>query len=82
MAIVADSANGHSCELDPRDGLYVPSSITLTSGRHQHGDWLHLDGYSQISGDGTGTARARLSDDDSPLGSCSQTLFVALRTRR
>jgi hypothetical protein len=81
MAIVAESANGLSSELDIRDWLYVPSSITLTSGRHQQGDWLHLDAYALISGDGTGTAHARLSDEHGPLGSCSQPLLVAPRTR-
>jgi hypothetical protein len=79
MAIVADSANGLSSELDIREWLYVPPSITIAAGRHQLGDWLHLDAHTLISGDGTGTAHADLSDELGPLGTCSQPLLVAPR---
>ncbi|MFZ1489330.1 MAG: thioesterase family protein [Ilumatobacteraceae bacterium] len=79
LAIVADSANGVSCELDPRDWLFVPTGIAITVARHQHGEWLHLDAHTLLAGDGIGTVHADLSDELGPVGTCSQPLLVQLR---
>lgn len=79
MAIVADSTNGVSWELDPRHWLFIPTSLTISSPRHQQADWLHLDAHTLISGPGAGTAHAQLSDEAGPLGSCSQPMLVQPR---
>src|ERR1035437_2215322 len=51
-----DSIDGLSAELDLHEGLFVPSSLTLTMHRQLETDWLLLDARITIGREGTGTA--------------------------
>lgn len=52
VAIVADSINGISSQLDSRKWLFVPTSLTLTFARPPAGEWLRLDADTTLGPDG------------------------------
>ncbi|MEU9737036.1 thioesterase family protein [Streptomyces sp. NPDC048002] len=79
LAVVADSANGISSELDLDHFLFVPTALQLTLHRHPVGDWVLLDARTSLSGDGIGTTVADLCDLSGTLGTATQPLLVQPR---
>lgn len=75
--VVADSANGVSSALSPRDWLFIPPSITVTLHRYPEGDWVYLSAVSTLAPDGLGSTLGTLGDPAGPVGSVTQPLLVA-----
>jgi hypothetical protein len=79
MLLLADSINGLSAELDLREWLFVPPSLTLTLNRRDTGDWILLDAHTVVDPSGLGLAQATLSDVTGQLGIATQPLFIQAR---
>lgn len=77
ILVVADSANGVSSALSPREWLFVPPAITVTLHRHPVGDWVYLTAVSTLAPDGLGSTLGTLGDADGVIGSVAQPLLVA-----
>ncbi|HTU72736.1 MAG TPA: thioesterase family protein [Trebonia sp.] len=79
ILVVADSANGVSSALSPREWLFIPPSITVTLHRYPDGDWVYLSAVSTLAPDGLGSTLGTLGDLAGPVGSVAQPLLVAPR---
>lgn len=77
VLVVADSANGVSAVLDPREWLFVPTSVTITLHRYPAGEWVLLAARSELATDGLGSTSGILSDESGPVGTVTQPLLVA-----
>jgi hypothetical protein len=77
VLVVADSANGVSSALDPKEWLFIPPAITVTLHRHPEGDWVYLAATSTLAADGLGSTLGTLGDSCGPIGSVAQPLLVA-----
>jgi acyl-CoA thioesterase len=77
ILVVADSANGVSSALSPREWLFVPPAITVTLHRYPAGDWVYLAAVSTLAPDGLGSTLGTLGDADGVIGSVAQPLLVA-----
>jgi Thioesterase-like superfamily len=77
VLVVADSANGVSSALDPKEWLFIPPAITVTLHRHPEGDWVYLAATSTLAADGLGSTLGILGDTSGPIGSVAQPLLVA-----
>jgi hypothetical protein len=77
VLVVADSANGVSSALSPREWLFIPPGVNVTMHRHPDGDWVYLAATSTLSADGLGSTLGILGDRCGPLGSVAQPLLVA-----
>jgi hypothetical protein len=77
ILVVADSANGVSSALSPRQWLFIPPTITVTLHRHPAGDWVWLAAASTLAPDGLGSTLGTLGDSGGPVGSVAQPLLVA-----
>jgi hypothetical protein len=76
VLVVADSANGVSSALNPREWLFIPPAITVTLHRYPEGDWVYLAATSTLAADGLGSALGTLGDKDGQVGSVAQPLLV------
>jgi hypothetical protein len=77
---MVDSANGISAELEPREHLFVPVSLTVSLLRAPEGEWVGMSAATSIAREGVGTTHARLFDARGYIGESLQTLFVERRT--
>jgi len=77
ILVVADSANGISSALSPREWLFIPPSITVTLHRYPEGDWVYLAAVSTLAPDGLGSTLGTVGDPAGPIGSVTQPLLVA-----
>ncbi len=77
VLVIADSANGVSSALNPREWLFIPPAITVTLHRHPEGDWVYLAATSTLAADGLGSSLGTLGDRDGQIGSVAQPLLVA-----
>jgi hypothetical protein len=77
--LVTDSINGLSAELDLREWLFVPTSLTVTMDRHLETDWLLMDARTTIGSNGIGTTNAQLCDEGGPFGVATQPLVIERR---
>jgi hypothetical protein len=77
ILVVADSANGVSSALDPKEWLFIPPSITVTLHRYPEGEWVYLAATSMLAADGLGSTLGTLGDKDGQIGSVAQPLLVA-----
>jgi hypothetical protein len=77
ILVVADSANGVSSALNPREWLFVPPAITVTLHRYPEGEWVYLAATSMLAADGLGSTLGTLGDKDGQIGSVAQPLLVA-----
>lgn len=77
--VIADSGNGISAELDPRQWWFINPELTLHLHREPHGEWVCLDAQTHVSEGGVGLATSVLSDADGPIGVGAQTLLVGPR---
>lgn len=77
VLLVADSANGVSSALSPREWLFVPPGVNVTVHRYPEGEWVYLAATSTLSADGLGSTLGILGDASGALGSVAQPLLVA-----
>ena len=77
ILVVADSANGVSSALSPREWLFIPPAITVTLHRYPEGDWVYLTAVSILAPDGLGSTLGTVGDPAGPIGSVTQPLLVA-----
>jgi len=75
--VIADSANGVSSALNPREWLFIPPAITVTLHRYPEGDWIYLAATSTLAADGLGSTLGTLGDRNGQIGSVAQPLLVA-----
>jgi acyl-Coa thioesterase superfamily protein/acyl-CoA thioesterase superfamily protein len=76
LLTVADSGNGVSNRLDPREWLFINSELTVHVYREPEGEWIALDASTAIGPDGFGTAVSVLHDLGGPVGRGAQALLV------
>lgn len=76
LFVVADSGNGLSSRLDPREWLFINSDLTVHLYREPVGEWIALDATTAIGPDGVGTAFSVLHDEKGPVGRGAQALLV------
>jgi hypothetical protein len=79
VLIAADSGNGVSMVLDPREFLFVNPEMTVHLHRYPAGEWVCLDAVTSIDPVGIGLADTALHDESGPIGRGSQSLYVAAR---
>lgn len=76
---IADSGNGISSELDPRDWWFINPELSVHLHREPVGEWVCLDAQTHVSEGGVGLATSVLSDLSGPVGVGAQSLLVAPR---
>ncbi|MGH3758883.1 thioesterase family protein [Actinophytocola sp.] len=79
LFVVADSGNGVSSRVDPREWLFINSELTVHLYREPAGEWIALDATTAIGPDGVGAAFTVLHDVDGPVGRGAQALLVRPR---
>jgi hypothetical protein len=79
VAVVADSANGVSKELDMRRFMFVPTSIAVTLDRGPSSYWTYMAASTHIGSEGLGFTACTLADERGVLGTASQALIVEPR---
>jgi hypothetical protein len=79
LLTVADSGNGASAVLDPREWLFVNTDLTVHLHREPAGEWVGLDAATSLDGYGAGTAATVLHDTAGPVGRAAQALVVTPR---
>jgi len=79
LAATADFGNGVGHVLDFERFLFVNLDLGIQITRAPAGEWIGLAARTELGDDGTGVARSVLHDVSGPVGSASQTLFVAPR---
>jgi hypothetical protein len=76
LMVLADSGNGVSNRLDPREWLFINSELTVHLFREPVGEWMALEATSAIGPTGIGTAFSVLHDESGPVGRGAQALLV------
>jgi hypothetical protein len=79
LMAVADSGNGVSNRLDPREWFFINTELTVHTWRMPVGEWIGLDANTTIGPHGLGVATSTLHDQDGPVGHGSQALLVRPR---
>jgi hypothetical protein len=79
LMAVADSGNGVSNRLDPREWFFINTELTVHTWRMPVGEWIGLDANTTIGPQGLGVATSTLHDQDGPVGHGSQALLVRPR---
>ncbi|GAB3443686.1 thioesterase family protein [Actinophytocola sediminis] len=76
LMALADSGNGASGLLSPREWLFINSELTVHLVRDPVGEWMALDAETTIGPTGIGTAYTVLHDESGPVGRGAQALVV------
>lgn len=76
---LADSGNGVSNFLDPREWWFINSELTVHLRRRPAGEWVGIDAVTLVGRHGVGTASSILHDADGPVGTGAQALLVRPR---
>ena len=76
---VADSANGASNFLDPRQWWFINSELTVHLRREPAGEWIGLDATTLVGPNGIGTSTSTLHDTEGPVGTGARALLVRPR---
>lgn len=76
---VADSASGVSGALDFGRWLYINTDLSVYLHRSPQGPWIKIDAATTPQPSGIALTSARLSDEEGPIGTSSQALFIAPR---
>lgn len=76
VAIAADSGNGVSMALDPREFSFVNPDLTIHLHRPPAGEWVCLDARTIPQDRGIGLADTRLLDEQGPIGRSAQSLLI------
>jgi hypothetical protein len=79
VLVAADSANGVSCALDPREYLFVNTDLNVFLYRVPVGEWIGMDSKTILDRSGVGITETVLHDPAGPVGRALQTLYVARR---
>jgi hypothetical protein len=79
VLVAADSANGVSCALDPREFLFVNTDLNVFLYRVPEGEWVGMDSRTLLDPSGAGLTETVLHDRSGPVGRALQTLYVAKR---
>ncbi len=79
VLIAADSGNGVSFHIDPKDYLFINPDLSVHLHRLPVGEWVALDATSTIEATGIGLADTRLWDESGPIGRSAQSLLVGPR---
>jgi hypothetical protein len=79
VMVVADTGNGASAWLDPREWYFINSELTVHTHRELSGEWVGLDAHTVLGPSGVGTARSTLHDTVGPVGHGAQALLVRPR---
>lgn len=79
LFVVADSANGASNFLDPRQWWFINSELTVHLQREPAGEWIGLDAATLVGPNGIGTSTSTLHDTQGPVGTGAQALMVRPR---
>jgi hypothetical protein len=79
VLVAADSANGVSCALDPREYLFVNTDLNVFLYRVPSGEWIGMDSKTLLDPSGAGLTETILHDRSGPVGRALQTLYVAKR---
>lgn len=77
VLVAADSGNGLSSALPPREWLFLNTDLTVHLSREPDGDWVGLDAHTTLERQGTGLATTVIVDRRGPVGRGLQSLFVA-----
>jgi hypothetical protein len=75
----ADSGNGVSVALDPRQFTFVNPDLTVHLHRMPVGEWVCLDARTIPQARGVGLADTRLLDEQGPIGRSAQSLVIEAR---
>jgi acyl-coenzyme A thioesterase PaaI-like protein len=78
-ALIGDSGNGISAELDWTTWTFLNVDLDIHLARPVEGDWLLMEAATQLSAHGSALARSILSDVYGPVGSGLQTLVLSRR---
>jgi hypothetical protein len=76
LMVLADSGNGVSSRMNPREWLFINSELTVHLYRDPTGEWMALDAATAIGPTGVGTAFTVLHDESGPVGRGAQALLV------
>ncbi|MGH3434975.1 MAG: thioesterase family protein [Sciscionella sp.] len=76
---VADSGNGISGLLDPREWYFINTELTVHLHREPVGEWIGLDAATVIGPHGIGTTSSNLHDRSGQIGRAAQALLVRRR---
>ncbi len=79
LLTVADSGNGVSNRLSPREWWFINTELTVHIFREPGGEWILLDAATSIGPHGVGTALSTLYDERGAVGSGAQALLVRPR---
>jgi hypothetical protein len=77
MLILADAANGISCELAFGTWMFIPPGITATILREPVGEWVHLAARTTLGADGIGLCHGHVADEHGGVGTVSQPLLIS-----
>jgi hypothetical protein len=81
VALLGDSASGISGELDWEAWTFLNVDLDVHVARPVVGSWLHMSAATVLGPNGSGVARATVSDVHGPVGFTLQTLVLAPRRR-
>ena len=76
VMLVADSGNGISLVLDPREYAFTNPDLTVNLRREATGEWIGLDAMTHFQGNGLGMAESRLWDPHGVIGNGTQNLLL------
>jgi hypothetical protein len=79
VLVAADSGNGVSCALDPREYVFVNTDLNVFLHRVPEGEWVGMDSRTILDPSGVGLTETVLHDPNGPVGRALQTLYVARR---
>lgn len=79
LMVLADSGNGVSSELDPREWYFINTELTVHIHRLPAGEWVGMAAHTVIGTTGTGAAHTVLHDEEGPVARGAQALLVRRR---
>ncbi len=77
VMIAADSGNGISMVLNPREYGFVNPDLTVYLHRYPQGEWVCLDAGTTPQPDGIGLAVSELRDEEAVIGRGLQSLVIS-----
>ncbi|MFD8499282.1 thioesterase family protein [Amycolatopsis sp. NPDC059657] len=79
LFVVADSGNGVSNFLDPRQWWFINTELTVHLSREPEGEWIGIYARTVVGPRGTGFASSTLHDRSGHVGAGQQALLVRSR---
>ncbi|HEY7698228.1 MAG TPA: thioesterase family protein, partial [Vicinamibacteria bacterium] len=68
VLVAADSGNGVSCALDPREYVFVNTDLNVFLHRVPEGEWVGMDSRTILDPSGVGLTETVLHDPNGPVG--------------